>query len=262
MSLLAIAAERSRLELKLFARQREQMAVTFGMPVLLLVLLGLIGGGTADGTNVPESRLHAAGMIAVGIVAAGFQGLALSVAAERQNGTLKRLRGTPMPPAAYLLGKIVQVFLVSLAQVAVLLAVGVSWLDLALPHDPFHWLTFGWVFLLGVAVATPLGLAAGALMKKGANGALIILPFTALQFVSGVFVGFNELPDGVQRFAALFPLKWLTQGMRSVFLPDTFQAVEPAGTWELGRVALVLAGWGVLGLVVWIRTFDWGGNER
>lgn len=262
MSMPAIVVERSRLELRQFARQREQMAVTFGMPVLLLVLLGVIGGGTVEGTNVSESRLHAAGMIAVGIVSAGFQGLALAVAAERHDGTLKRLRGTPMPPAAYLLGKIVQVFLVSLTQVAVLLVVGVSWLDLTLPHDPSRWLTFAWVFVLGVTVATLLGLAASGLMRKGANGALIILPFTALQFVSGVFVPFDELPDGVRRFAALFPLKWLTQGMRSVFLPDDFRAVEPAGTWELGRVALVLAAWGVIALVVWIRTFDWSGNQR
>lgn len=167
MSMSAIVVERSRLELRQFARQRGQMAVTFGMPVLLLVLLGVIGGGTVEGTNVSESRLHAAGMIAVGIVSAGFQGLALSVAAERHDGTLKRLRGTPMPPAAYLLGKVVQVFLVSLIQVAVLLVVGVAWLDLTLPHDPSRWLTFAWVFVLGVTVATLLGLAASGLMRRG-----------------------------------------------------------------------------------------------
>ncbi|OPC81663.1 hypothetical protein B4N89_12540 [Embleya scabrispora] len=257
-----IVAARTRLELKMFARHREQMAVTFAMPVLLLVLLALIGGGTVDGTGVAESRVHAAGMIAVGIVSAGFQGLALAVAAERQDGTLKRLRGTPMPPVAYLLGKIAQVIVVSLAQVALLLVVGVIGLDLTLPHDPMRWLTFAWVFVLGVTVATLLGLAASGLMRKGANGALIILPFTALQFVSGVFVEPSQLPHGVQQFAALFPLKWLTQGMRSVFLPDSFRAVEPAGSWELGRVALVLAAWGVIALVVWIRTFRWIENER
>ncbi|MGC0418299.1 ABC transporter permease [Embleya sp. AB8] len=262
MSMPALVAERTRLELKMFARHREQVAVTFGMPVLMLVLLGLISGGTVDGTNVPLSRVHAAGMIAVGIVAVGFQGLALAVAAERQDGTLKRLRGTPMPPAAYLLGKIAQVLTVTLAQVAVLLVVGVLWLDLTLPHDPMRWLTFVWVFVLGVTVATLFGLAASGLMRKGANGAVIILPFTALQFVSGVFVSFSQLPNSVQEFAALFPLKWLTQGMRSVFLPDSFRAVEPAGAWELGRVALVLGAWGVVALVVWIKTFRWSENER
>jgi ABC-2 type transport system permease protein len=61
----------------------------------------------------------------------------------------------------------------------------------------------------------------------------------------------------MQQFAALFPLKWLTQGMRSVFLPEDFATQEVAGDWELGKTALVLIIWLVLGLLVAIRTFKW-----
>jgi ABC-2 type transport system permease protein len=61
----------------------------------------------------------------------------------------------------------------------------------------------------------------------------------------------------MQQFAALFPLKWLTQGMRSVFLPEDFATQEVAGDWELGKTALVLIIWLVLGLIVAIRTFKW-----
>ena len=45
--------------------------------------------------------------------------------------------------------------------------------------------------------------------------------------------------------------------MRSVFLPDSFGATEAGGSWELGRVALVLGVWCVVGLVLCLGTFRW-----
>ncbi len=59
----------------------------------------------------------------------------------------------------------------------------------------------------------------------------------------------------MQQLAAIFPLKWLTQGMRSVFLPDDFATQEVAGTWELGKTVLVLLIWLVLGLIFAIKKF-------
>jgi ABC-2 type transport system permease protein len=61
----------------------------------------------------------------------------------------------------------------------------------------------------------------------------------------------------MQTIAAFFPLKWMAQGLRSVFLPDALAAQEPAGSWELGRVALVLALWCIAGLLLCVATFRW-----
>ncbi len=72
-------------------------------------------------------------MIAGGIGATSFQNLGLTIAAERERGTLKRLRGTPMPPAAYFIGKIIQVFVCTVAEVVVLVAVGMAFYHLHLP---------------------------------------------------------------------------------------------------------------------------------
>ena len=55
----------------------------------------------------------------------------------------------------------------------------------------------------------------------------------------------------------MFPLKWIAQGMRSVFFPDDWQAQEMAGVWEHGRTALVLGAWLLAGLLVCARTFRW-----
>jgi ABC-2 type transport system permease protein len=78
-----------------------------------------------------------------------------------------------------------------------------------------------------------------------------------LQFFSGVFFVFTSLPSWMQQFAALFPLKWLTQGMRSVFLPADFATQEVAGNWEVGKTAIILAIWLVAGLIISIKTFKW-----
>ena len=65
----------------------------------------------------------------------------------------------------------------------------------------------------------------------------------------------------MRAIAELFPLKWLAQGMRSVFLPDSYQSVEPDGSWQLGLGAAVLAAWTVLGLVACVRTFRWSRRD-
>ena len=78
-----------------------------------------------------------------------------------------------------------------------------------------------------------------------------------LQFISGVFFVYDQLPTWMQTLGAIFPLKWLAQGMRSVFLPQSFAQQEVGGSWQLGWTALVLGAWIVLGLGLSLRTFRW-----
>jgi ABC-2 type transport system permease protein len=78
-----------------------------------------------------------------------------------------------------------------------------------------------------------------------------------LQFTSGVFFVFTQLPDWMQIFASFFPLKWLAQAMRSVFLPEYAAAMEPSGSWELPMCAFMLALWCVIGLVLSVLFFRW-----
>lgn len=61
----------------------------------------------------------------------------------------------------------------------------------------------------------------------------------------------------MQQFAALFPLKWLTQGMRSVFLPESFATQEVAKSWEIPHIAIVLLVWTVLGTILALKSFRW-----
>jgi ABC-2 type transport system permease protein len=82
-----------------------------------------------------------------------------------------------------------------------------------------------------------------------------------LQFVSGVYFTFSDLPGWLQTVAGFFPVKWVAQGMRSAFLPEHFAAAEQHGTWDLGTTALVLAAWTVAGLIAARLTFRWVGRD-
>src|SRR5579863_2301843 len=97
-----------------------------GGRAVMLVLLGAIFGSQSAGHGVSIGDLYVAGLIGGGVMATSYQNLGLSIAFERERFTLKRLRGTPMPAAAYFAGKIIQVLVASTAEVAVLLVVGVA----------------------------------------------------------------------------------------------------------------------------------------
>jgi ABC-2 type transport system permease protein len=83
------------------------------------------------------------------------------------------------------------------------------------------------------------------------------LSCSSLQFISGIFFPYSDIPTWLQTIAAVFPLKWMAQGMRSVFLPDSKAAAEVAGSWQHGLTALILVAWTIAGLVLCLRTFRW-----
>jgi ABC-2 type transport system permease protein len=258
---LAIGWDRTVLELKMYFREKEAVFFSFAFPILMLAMFATIFGdsfGNEEQSGVNAARFFLPGMVAAGVLLTSFQSMALSVAVERDDGTLKRLRSTPMPPVAYFLGKIGLVASTSLAQFVLLITIARVGFGVQLPTSAGHWVTFAWVFLLGVASGTVLGIAYSSIASSSRSvGAVVIAPVLVLQFISGVYFAFTDLPEWLKQVASVFPLKWIAQGMRSVFFPDDWQGQEMAGVWEHGRTALVLAAWLVAGLLVCARTFRW-----
>jgi ABC-2 type transport system permease protein len=254
---LRIGGLRSKIELKQFMRQRESVVFTLFFPVILLFIFGTVFKDTIA-PGVTFSQYFVAGMIASGLVNTGFQQLAITIPMERDDGTLKRLRGTPMSVSAYFIGKALLVTFLMIIQTALLLFFGSVVFDLNLPSDPILWWNFTWLVVLGSACSTVLGIAFSVVPKSGRGASAVVSPIVIiLQFFSGVFFVFTSLPSFMQQLAAIFPLKWLTQGMRSVFLPDEFSTQEVAGSWEIGKTALVLLVWLLLGLLFAIKKFKW-----
>jgi ABC-2 type transport system permease protein len=252
-----IGVLRSSLELKQFMRQRESVVFTLFFPLILLFIFGSVFKDTIA-PGVTFSQYFVAGMIASGLVNTGFQQLAITIPMERDDGTLKRLRGTPISVTSYFIGKALLVTILMIIQTALLLFFGSVLFDLNLPVDLNLWWNFSWLVILGSACSTVLGIAFSVVPKSGRGASAIVSPIViVLQFFSGVFFVFTQLPVWMQQLAAIFPLKWLTQGMRSVFLPNDFATQEVAQDWEIGKTALILGIWLIVGLVVSIKTFKW-----
>ena len=256
-SLATTSLSRGSLELKQFMRDRRSMVFTFALPLILLLIFGSIFNKDIV-PGVTFSEYFVAGMIASGLVYTGFQNLAIVIPQEREDGTMKRLAGTPLPKAAYFLGKGALVLVSLVVQVAALLLIGVLFFKVHLPSTPEKWFTFIWLLILGLVCCTLLGIAFSSVPKTARGAPALVSPVVlVLQFISGVFIIYAQLPHWMRQIAALFPLKWLCQGMRSVFLPDSFQVQETAHAWELGKVALVLGIWIVIGVVLCRFTFHW-----
>ncbi len=256
-SALQLGIRRGSLEIKQFMRQRESVVFTLLFPVILLAIFGSVFKDTIA-PGVTFSQYFVAGMIASGLVNTGFQALAIMIPVERDFGTLKRLRGTPMPASSYFIGKTILVLISTVIQIILLLGFGLLFFGLELPSDATKWFTFAWLVVLGSACSTALGIAFSIVPKSGRGASAVVSPIVIiLQFFSGVFFVFSQLPGWMQQFAALFPLKWLTQGMRSVFLPESFATQEVAQNWELGRTGLILLLWLIIGLAISIKTFKW-----
>ena len=260
MNAVALGWDRTVLELKMYSREKESVFFSFLFPILLLTLFAVIFGKQfegADSGGMTAGLFFLPGMLSAGVLLTSFQTMALSVATERDDGSLKRLRATPMPPVTYFLGKVGLVGITSILQTVLLLLVARVFFGVNLPGSPERWGVFLVVFVLGVFSGTVLGIAYSSMATSRSIGAVVIGPLLVLQFISGVYIAFTDIPPWLQQVAAIFPLKWIAQGMRSVFFPADMASTEMAGSWETGRTAVILLAWGVAGLLLCITTFKW-----
>jgi ABC-2 type transport system permease protein len=260
---LRLGASRIPYELRTYFRQGDTVFFTFLFPLLMLLIFSVAFsngkfGTDADGDKITAAAVYLPAMLAVGLLLSGLQNLAIDIAVEKSDGTLKRFAGTPLPVLSYFIGKFGLVLITGLMQAALLLLVAHFLFAVKLPTEPEKWLTFAWVFVLGVATSAILGIALSSIPRSGKSATAVIIPIVlVLQFISGVYITFSVLPVWLQNVASVFPLKWMAQGMRSVFLPDSFKIVEQHGVWDLGNVALVTSIWLVVGLVACRLTFRW-----
>ena len=248
---------RGQMELLQFFRGTETVVFSLLFPVFALVIFSsMFDGEIAPGVTYSDYLVP--GIIATGLMVTGFQTLAISIAIERDRGGLKRIAATPMPRSAYFIGKVIMVLVTSVVETVVLIAVSVLLYGTHLPGTADAWFTFAWVSLLGVTACALCGIALSSLPRNSRSAPAVVAPFAfVLQFISGAALVFTDLPPWLQWIASAFPLKWMCQGLRSVFLPDSYAAQEAAHSWQLGWVAASLAGWVVLGTILCLATFRW-----
>lgn len=262
---LRLGWRRTLLEIRMFSRDPMSLVFTLMFPLIMMGLFSTVFGSEASmgDPSRPESLLTPAAyylpaMLALGTILSGFQNLSGYVAAERFNGGIKRLAGTPLPALSYFLGKTGLTLFLILTQTVLLLAGARFLFGVELPTGAGPWLTFSWLLLGATAAWSVVGIGFASLAKSSqAASTMSVLPVLLLSFISGVYFPFGQLPAWLQGVANISPLRWTSSGMRSVFLPEGWVFVEPGGAWKLGMSAAVIGIWFVAGLLITRLAFRW-----
>ena len=237
---------------KTFWRNPASAFFTFAFPLLFLVIFTtLLGNSDVQLTStetIKSSTYYVFGMAAFGMISACYTNIAISVVFAREEGVLKRLRGTPLPPGAYLTARVIHAALVGFLLVAITVVFGVVAYGAHVPSGSDLAL-FVLTLVVGAACFAAIGLAVTGLIPNADAGPpivnAVILP---LLFLSGVFIAIgSDAPAWVLWVGRIFPVRHLVDAMRESYLGLTFH-------W--GDLA-VLAAWAIAGVAVAARTFKW-----
>jgi ABC-2 type transport system permease protein len=243
-------AQQVRLNQRAFWRNPESAFFSFAMPLGVLLLFGATAtGDTVSGRDEVEViTLFVPGILAFAIVVVGYGSLAATVALQRTEGVLKRIRATPLPPPVYLTGQILSaLFTTMLISAATIALGGIAFGALPRAAATVQLLV---VLALGIACFAALGLAiSAAIPTADAAGAVTNGTYLPLAMVSGMFSATLHLPAVIDTVISAFPLKALADGLRSAY--------DPASSgMPVGDIA-VLAGWTVIGVALARRYFRW-----
>jgi ABC-2 type transport system permease protein len=222
--------------------------------VLFLVIFASVFGhdGTlpAAGGRIDVSVSYVPGIMALGIIAAAFVNLVISVTAQRETGVLKRRRATPVPASAIIAGRAITAVITALLITVLLLGVGWAAFDVHLPARtaPALFVTV----IIGALAFCCLGYAITSFIRDEDAAQPVTQAVTLpLYFISGVFVPGSNLPHWLSAIAAVFPVRHLADALLTAYNPHTHGA---GFAWiDL----LIVTAWGAAGLVIALRRFSW-----
>src|SRR3954453_15747088 len=243
MSALALTWRQYRLERRLFWRNPSAAFFNFLLPLLFLALFGAILHGNQDDLNVIVP-----GIAGMSVLATTFSALAFNLTFLRESGTLKRIRGTPLPPSAYLGGVAANAVTNTMLQVGIILVAGKVFFGVDGLRRPLELLVFVFV---GVVCFAALGVAFSHVIPNFDSApAYVNAAFLPVIFISGVFYDAVHAPGFLKEVAEVLPLKHLIDGLTGAMVDGTSLAHNA------GALA-VLGAWGPFGIIFAIRGFSW-----
>jgi len=248
---LGLTLRQVRYTNKAFWRNPASAFFTFAFPLMFLVIFtSLLGNGTVKlgGLLVKQSSYYVAGMAAFSVISACYTNIAISVTFNRDAGILKRVRGTPLPGGAYVLARIIHAILVGIILVTICAAFGKVFYSAVLPSGATLG-KFAVMLIVGAASFAALALAVtAAIPNADASPAVVNASILPLLFLSGIFIPLGDnAPTWMKWVARIFPVKHFADGMGAGFIGLPFR-------W---RDVLVVALWGVAGLILASRYFSW-----
>ena len=251
-STLSMLWRQTRYQNLIFFRNPTAAFFTLFFPLMIFVVFSLIfGNEDIDYLGVTVAQYYAPAMAVFAAVSATYTNLAVTTAYQRDEGILKRIKGTPLPATVYMGGKIISATMIAVISVVIMMSIGVIFYGVQVYARTFAAASL--TFLVGVGCFAALGLMIAALVSTGeAATAVTNATLLPLAFFSGVFIVPSEdAPAWLDTVANIFPLKHFVEPFVAAFNPQTTGAQFH---WDsLAYMAL----WGIVGIVIAVRFFSW-----
>lgn len=231
-----------------FWRNRRAAFFSLVFPALFLVIFGGLNSGvTLDVRNhLSFIDFYTPGIMAYAVLLICFNSTALIFATLRTDGTLKRVRTTPLPWPAYVAGAVGSTWIVLVLSIILLFALGVPVFGAHVPGEKMIGLVA--TLALGTAAFTTLGIAAARLIKSPSNGGGFISVITLpMVFISNIWFPMDGSPAWIQDVSKVLPLRPLADGLQAAFDPRF------GGTGIVSADLLTLAIWTVVGIALMRR---------
>lgn len=240
---VAIAYRQWRLERRMFWRNPTAAFFSFALPLLFLFLFGAIFSGDQKNLDVIVP-----GIAGMSVMSTTFSALAMNMTYLREDGVLKRIHGTPMPPGSYLAGVTANAVSNATIQLVVVVLAGRLFFGIGWPKNWLELVVFG---AAGVATLAALGVAWSHVIPNfDAAPAYVNIVFLPVIFISGVFYDVDTAPQFLSDIAQVLPLTHIIDGLSAALVTGA-----PLSD-HLGDLAVVLA-WGLVGAIFAVRGFSW-----
>jgi ABC-2 type transport system permease protein len=239
----ALAWHQYRLERRMFWRNPSAAFFNFFLPLLFLALFGAIFGGNQKNLNVIVP-----GIAGMSVMSTTFSALAMNITFLREQGVLKRMRGTPLPSGAYLTGIAANAVTNAAVQVTLVILAGRLFFNIGWPKD---WVELVVFVVLGVVCLASLGVAYSHVIPNfDAAPAYVNIVFLPVIFISGVFYDVDNTPAFLRDIAQALPLTHIIDGLSGAL-------VTGKGIQDNLSALGVIAVWTVFGIVMAVRGFSW-----
>jgi ABC-2 type transport system permease protein len=232
-----------RLERRMFWRNPSAAFFNFFLPLLFLALFGAIFGGNQHNLDVIVP-----GIAGMSVMSTTFSALAMNITFLREQGVLKRMRGTPLPSGAYLSGIAANAVTNAAIQITLVILAGRLFFHIGWPKD---WVELVVFVVSGVVCLASLGVAYSHVIPNfDAAPAYVNIVFLPVIFISGVFYDVDNTPAFLRDIAQALPLTHIIDGLSGALVTGRGLQDNLSG---LGVIAV----WTVFGIVMAVRGFSW-----
>jgi ABC-2 type transport system permease protein len=249
------AARQLGYENKAFWRNPAAAFFTFVFPLMFLVIFNLLFADDTTarfchGQEYSLSNFFVPAIAAFSVITACYTNISIGTVFARDQGILKRIRGTPLRSVTYLFARVAHAIFIAFILVVIVITFGRLFYDVAIPSTTLP--AFIVSLAVGAACFSALGMAVTSVIPNpDAAPAVVNASILPLLFISDVFIPIEGAPDWLAYFAGVFPVKPFSHSLIQTF--DPCAVGRGFATSDL----LVMGAWGLGGLLVAIKTFSW-----